>query len=320
MSEGVLALLMLLAMAGGLGYWRGTARYFRKHGHGIVVRHALGLVAGFLALMLMALILEGANGTAGAVTAGLAVLGLAFGSERLAKRRARSAGSESDAERSQRAQTPPAPGLAVEPTAPPAEPSAEPPTATGSAPLAAADEISGNVREAVIVYESSNGDVTSRPIRVHACNQEYFEAMCFLRGGSRTFRFDRVHSVALAETGEVVPVDSWVDALRALDLPKQIATNPEQVTTRRVTHLAPMISPGARVVFTGFAAARRAELESLAADAGWSPGTKVTAKTAVLVTGPTAGPAKKTRAKEIGAHVVTESEFVELAHAIHYQH
>lgn len=73
--------------------------------------------------------------------------------------------------------------------------------------------------------------------------------------------------------------------------------------------------PGARpsILFTGFAAVQRANLERVAAESGLRVVKSVTRDLMFLVAGPNAGPKKVEGARELGSYIVSESEFFELA-------
>lgn len=66
------------------------------------------------------------------------------------------------------------------------------------------------------------------------------------------------------------------------------------------------------ILFTGFPAAKRAELEALAAGAGMRVVKSVTMDLMYLCTGPNAGPSKIDKANEVGAALIDEAQFLSL--------
>lgn len=67
-----------------------------------------------------------------------------------------------------------------------------------------------------------------------------------------------------------------------------------------------------QIAFTGFAAARRAELESVAGEAGLRVCKGVTAGLSFLCAGPNAGPSKVAKSREQGVVILSDDEFFNL--------
>jgi len=110
----------------------------------------------------------------------------------------------------------------------------------------------------------------------------YIKGMCVFDDKYRTFRKDRV-------------VDYLDDAEPLLRYPRPAPPPP--------------VSEKPDILFTGFAKARRAELEQEAASHGLNVRTKVTKKLIYLCCGSNAGPTKVEGARDRGAFILSEESF-----------
>lgn len=136
----------------------------------------------------------------------------------------------------------------------------------------------------------------------------YLEGFCQDRLENRTFRSDRVQGdLTDLTTGELIPVRVLLEA--------------EQHSTVMAYIPAP-VRPAARskqkewqnsVLFTGFTAKRRDQLEDIAQAAGWSVRATVGSTLDYLVIGPRAGASKVAKAEALGVAVVDEETFLSLA-------
>lgn len=162
-------------------------------------------------------------------------------------------------------------------------------------------------------YVDRHGDKSHRHVKVSSIDDEYFEGICAEAGSTRTFVIGRVRGRVLdVETGELLSPNKWADkarkhpansgvvesrgdnlkAARALSNP----TEPEPSTTE--------------ILFTGFKATTRVDLEALAESLGMVVRKSVTKNLTYVVSGPTAGPAKLSQAASVGAAIISESDFL----------
>ena len=176
--------------------------------------------------------------------------------------------------------------------------------------------------EVVFMYRDAKGKETRRMVNVVQFARDetrgiwYFIAFCTLAKAMRTFRLDRVHSdITRVETGEIVPVLDWFEDI-ANERPDE-----EEITRNRTedirrqqnqNHLAIPRNYEKGILFTGFKAARRAELEAMAAAKGIPVKKSITRNIKYLVTGYNAGPKKIALAIECGIQILDEDEFLEL--------
>lgn len=116
---------------------------------------------------------------------------------------------------------------------------------------------------------------------------DYISGIDIHEHGFRTFRKDRV--------------TDYLDAVQALLEHPRTPASPRQPK--------PAKDNRPHILFTGFAAAHRAELEQQAKDAGLAVKTKVTLECRYLVVGSNAGPTKLEAAHERGACILTEDQF-----------
>lgn len=143
-------------------------------------------------------------------------------------------------------------------------------------------------------YLNAAGEVSQREAVVTALGSAYFIGHCSLRNAERTFRFDRVCYPAVdLDTGESFAAPAELRArLRGFRGPP---ARP---------------SPDNEILFSGFAAARRAELEALAVAAGLLLRATPTVGLDLFVAGPNAGPSKRKKAEAAGARIFDEAEFI----------
>lgn len=147
-------------------------------------------------------------------------------------------------------------------------------------------------------YRDSSGELTQRRVVVRELEERYLTGVCLLRGAVRTFRLDRVvGELVSVETGEVAEALAWASGIDGQD---RSAAN---------VRGARKIVSGPGILFTGFAAALRAELEQRAEVAGMVVRKSVSKTLDYLVAGPNAGPSKLDQAAEIGVVVLTEDGF-----------
>ncbi len=173
--------------------------------------------------------------------------------------------------------------------------------------------------EVVFTYLDAKGKKTRRTVNVvqFAKNNNleiwYMIAFCASANAVRTFRLDRIISdITRMETGEIVSVLDWFEDI-ANERPdfEEIAIKraEEFEQKRRIAFSTRTFEKG--ILFTGFKAKRRAELETLAAEKGIAVKKSITPNIKYLVTGYNAGPKKIAVAIECGAQIMDEEEFLE---------
>ena len=120
---------------------------------------------------------------------------------------------------------------------------------------------------------------------------------------NRTFRTDRIlGDLTDTETGELLPVARLLSSVRGrsnMDFKPPVPAPQKRASKEWQT----------AVLFTGFAAARRDELELLAESSGWDVRAAVGSTLDYLVTGPRGGPSKVAKAQELGVCVIDEDTF-----------
>lgn len=158
-------------------------------------------------------------------------------------------------------------------------------------------------------YRDQGGGYATRTVKVYGVSSNegnaYLEGFCQERLDSRTFRTDRIRGdLTDMATGELMSIRHLLASVRERSAmtfkPKPAATR------RRSTHRHEA------VLFTGFSAKRRAELEAVAETAGWEVRTTVSATLDYLVAGPRGGPGKIAKADELSVCVVDEDTFLSL--------
>lgn len=153
-------------------------------------------------------------------------------------------------------------------------------------------------------YKDNTGQILERTVKVSSISEanglNYLEGYCHTRQDFRTFRTDRIRgSLVDMESGEILSVKQLLSSVHPR---KAMTYKPAPaVTTKKEWQTA--------VLFTGFTAKRREELEELADAAGWDVRSTVGKTLDYLVTGPRAGPSKIAKAEELGVTVVDEDIF-----------
>jgi hypothetical protein len=137
-------------------------------------------------------------------------------------------------------------------------------------------------------YEDFNGGITHRTVTNWKEEGAYIKGFCLDRRDNRTFRKERI--IAFSD-GE--------------HLLRGINTIP--TPTKPTINNKPM-----EILFTGFAKAKRAELEMQALDEGMIVRTRVTQALDFLCVGPKAAPSKQVEAEHRGATVLDEMAFYDL--------
>ncbi|MFN3881480.1 MAG: BRCT domain-containing protein [Nitrincola lacisaponensis] len=153
-----------------------------------------------------------------------------------------------------------------------------------------------------ITYTDLGGNTTERSIEIRSADDERFSAICHVSHAPRTFRFDRVSAVK-SDTGQPIDRDTWIKTVSGNDIPYREPTRKRPVETDgRVS-----------VLFTGLGNALKPYAISLAEEHDLRVVQKsVSARLGYLVTGPTAGPSKLSKARQLGVDVISYEEFLKL--------
>ena len=212
---------------------------------------------------------------------------------------------------------PPAQAPAFAPALPPASAAAQ---TLLAATLQAAPPAAPPALTVSFLYEKADGTCARRRARLQSISREggalYLNGLDLDRGQTRTYKAARITGgLADAETGEILPL------ARAVALLPETASGDadhlgdflRQRSAARASASAPPCAPERpQILFTGFAAARRQQLEAAARRAGLHVVTKVTRNLHWLCTGPKDSPGKTAQALERGAEILTESQFQSL--------
>ncbi len=159
-------------------------------------------------------------------------------------------------------------------------------------------------------YEDRDGVPAKRTVDVFGVSTNarytYIEGFCRDRMADRTFRVDRIAGdLTDMETGELMPVSRLLELVPERDRMDYVPSAP-------AAQNHPVEEWQTAVLFTGFPAKRRDELEALADAAGWSVRVAVGSTLDYLVTGPRGGPSKVAKAEELGVSVIDEDDFMAL--------
>ena len=156
-------------------------------------------------------------------------------------------------------------------------------------------------------YRAQDGSYSPRTVNVTRISSNgghaYLDGFCHERMDNRTFRTARIlGDLTDTETGELLPVARLLSSVRGrsnMDFKPPVPAPQKRASKEWQT----------AVLFTGFAAARRDELELLAESSGWEVRAAVGSTLDYLVTGPRGGPSKVAKAQELGVCVIDEDTF-----------
>lgn len=171
-------------------------------------------------------------------------------------------------------------------------------------------------REFLFSYTDHEGQSSRRRVRVMGIasndGRQYLDGYCLDRNAMRTFRVDRIlGEMTDAETGELVNVYrllAGTDKRRHMDYAPPKAEFSWSEAGEEFDH----VEAPTTVLFTGFAKARKQELEAMAEAAGWEVRSTVSQSLDYLVCGPKAGPAKVSKANQLGLLMLDENKFQSL--------
>ena len=158
-------------------------------------------------------------------------------------------------------------------------------------------------------YRDAKGDLSQRELIQWSENSLYIQGRSATDTFPKTFRKDRIVEVYFG--AELLLNDAAQSAPTLQPKPSPAAIAVSASTSQRPQPKAP---PGGinQILFTGFAAAYRAELEQKALDSGLkvmsTPGKTLT----FLCYGDNAGPIKVAKAQEAGAFIIDAEQFLSL--------
>ena len=170
-------------------------------------------------------------------------------------------------------------------------------------------------------YEDSEGDVSERIVKFrhiekHENGYIYLTGFCHQAWQVRTFRIDRIiDTITDLETGEIVKAEEWFKrisddpVLNTLVVKKEKSQSPP---IRKKPTFSRSVQTGKGVLFTGFKAAERAELEAMVPQVGWHVRKSVSPTVDIVVAGYNAGPKKVQEAIDLGIPIVSEKVFKEM--------
>jgi NAD-dependent DNA ligase len=158
-------------------------------------------------------------------------------------------------------------------------------------------------------YRDAKGDMSYRELVQWSENSLYIQGRSASDTFPKTFRKDRIIEVLLG--AELLLNEAAPPAPKLQKKPKPSVLAASEAAAQTP---CPKTSPGSvnQILFTGFAAAYRAELEQKALDHGLkvmsTPGKKLT----FLCYGDNAGPTKVSKALEAGAFIINSEQFLNL--------
>lgn len=158
-------------------------------------------------------------------------------------------------------------------------------------------------------YRDAKGDLSERELIQWSENSVYIQGRSASDSFPKTFRKDRIVEVLFG--AELLLNDAAPTAPRLQHKPKPSALAALEAS---FSTPQPKTPPGGvnQILFTGFAAAYRAELEQKAVDFGMrvmtTPGKTLT----FLCYGDNAGPTKVVKAQEAGAFIIDAEQFLNL--------
>ena len=143
-------------------------------------------------------------------------------------------------------------------------------------------------------YVNAKGERSKRAVDVVFSDGRGLTGYCSLSDAIKSFRFDRMANVVNLDTGEIFPTGYEY-------CKKVLGLEPEAIPEAR-----PKKQAKPQILFTGFPASEKAELENKAKAAGFSVCKSVTKNLAVLCIGSNAGPSKIKKAGKCGAEIMDE--------------
>lgn len=158
-------------------------------------------------------------------------------------------------------------------------------------------------------YRDARGDVSQRELIQWSENSAYIQGRSAGDSFPKTFRKDRIVEILFGAEMLLNDAAPLAPAIHPKVRPSDFAAS--EAVSRRPQ---PKTPPGGinQILFTGFAAAHRAELEQKALDSGLkvmsTPGKKLT----FLCYGENAGPTKVAKAQEAGSFIIDAEQFLSM--------
>jgi hypothetical protein len=154
-------------------------------------------------------------------------------------------------------------------------------------------------------YCDQDGVLTERYLTSFLTDGRLLNGFDLDRNMARTFRLGRV--TMWGEGAQALVAAHKVDSL---GLGRRHASQPLHLVPEGLVHEGPVVlHKGAEILFTGFTADERAQLEALARAAGLRVRASPTVHLACLVVGGNAGPTKIAMAAEVGAVIIDREGF-----------
>ncbi|MDC8802541.1 hypothetical protein PRZ61_03640 [Halomonas pacifica] len=141
-------------------------------------------------------------------------------------------------------------------------------------------------------YQDARGNTTTRELSQWTDDGWLLKGVCSQDRGPRTFRRDRI-----------LAVHEGSSLLKPIEMPAHVAASAALPVAKSRDNTL-------EILFTGFPKARRAELETAAADSGMQLRKTVTQALSFICAGPNAGPTKLRKAQGQGVAVLDESDFL----------
>lgn len=187
------------------------------------------------------------------------------------------------------------------------------PAETAPQPVVSSFDAPPLPREFIFTYTDHEGQSSRRRVRVMGIasndGRQYLDGYCLDRNAVRTFRVDRIQGdLTDIETGELLNVYRLLASTENRRHMDYTPAKPE-FSWSQVGEEFDDAEPPTTVLFTGFAKARKEELEAAAQASGWKVRSTVSKSLDYLVCGPKAGPAKVSKAEELGVMVIDEDMF-----------
>lgn len=158
-------------------------------------------------------------------------------------------------------------------------------------------------------YRDAKGDLSQRELIQWLENSLYIQGRSSADSFPKTFRKDRIAEVHFG--AELLLNDAAPPAPTLLPKPRPADV---AVSAAASQHPQPKAPPGGinQILFTGFAAAHRAELERKALDSGLKVMSTPSKTLTFLCYGDNAGPTKVAKAQEAGAFIIDAEQFMSL--------
>ena len=170
----------------------------------------------------------------------------------------------------------------------------------------------GAVCDIEFEYVDAKGKASHRHVSVEAVDKEYLEGFCHTAMATRTFVIGRVRGKILdRDNGELLTPKKWAEQVRRDPRNGTVSMGGGRSTVDYEDE-DDDVETSTEVLFTGFPAARRDELEELAEMFDMTVRKSVTQGLDYLVIGPNAGPSKMEKAEAAGATVIDDAGFIEL--------